>query len=48
MVLLIELSNKYMLERKKKKLHDTSQFGNWTCFRNTLYENETFEITNEW
>jgi len=48
LLLLIEINNNYIIERKNKKFNDTSQYGNfkYCLFRNVIYDNK--EIKNNY
>ena len=47
LLLLIEMNNNYILDRKNKKMNDTSQHGNNCLFRNIIYENQEIKIITE-
>ncbi|OQR85469.1 hypothetical protein ACHHYP_11797 [Achlya hypogyna] len=43
---LMEISNKTMLWKKKYDLHDTSQHGNYQCFRNETFNGKPVVLEN--
>jgi hypothetical protein len=46
---LYEIDETDTTERQRKKLGDTSQFGNWIAgFRNTYYNHNPIILTKEW
>jgi hypothetical protein len=47
LLLLIEMNNNYILDRKNKKMNDTSQHGNNCLFRNIIYDNKEIKIVTE-
>ena len=47
LLLLIEMNNNYILDRKNKKMNDTSQHGNNCLFRNIIYDNKEIKIITE-
>ncbi len=45
---LLQLSRKHNHHRRKLRLGDTSQMGDWSCFRNVMLDGSPFMLSEEW